>query len=94
MAFGEVVETQYHFDKAKRILSLDADFMESGAASVRHARHVALGRKVIDGQKADMNRLYVVESTPSNTGSFADHRLPLKASQVEDLREQWLRHWG
>ena len=83
MAFGEIVETQYHFDKAKRILSLDADFMESGAASVRHARHVALGRKVIDGQKADMNRLYVVESTPSNTGSFADHRLPLKASQIE-----------
>ena len=83
MAFGEVVETQYHFEKAKRILSLDADFMESGAASIRHARHVALGRKVIDGQKADMNRLYVVESTPSNTGSFADHRLPLKASQIE-----------
>ena len=61
MAFGEGVETQYHFDKAKRVLSLDADFTACGAASVRHARHFALGRQVVDGQKAEMNRLYVVE---------------------------------
>jgi molybdopterin-containing oxidoreductase family iron-sulfur binding subunit len=29
-----------------------------------------------------MNRLYVVEPTPSVTGATADHRLPLKASEV------------
>jgi len=32
-----------------------------------------------------MNRLYVVESTPTTTGAKADHRLPLKARQVESL---------
>jgi molybdopterin-containing oxidoreductase family iron-sulfur binding subunit len=83
LAFGEVVETQYHFDKARRILSLDADFTISGPAGVRYARHFAEGRQVIDGSKAEMNRLYVVESTPSNTGALADHRLPLKASQID-----------
>ena len=83
IAFGEVVETQHHFEKAKRILSLDADFTVSGTAGVRHARHFALGRKVVDGRKADMNRLYVVESSTSNMGAVADHRLPLKASQIE-----------
>ena len=33
-----------------------------------------------------MNRLYVVESTPTITGAMADHRLPLQAGQIEALR--------
>ena len=85
MAFGQVVEVQSHFDKAKRILSLDSDFTAYGPANVRQGRQFAQGRQVEDGQKADMNRLYVVESTPTNTGAVADHRLPLKASQVESF---------
>jgi anaerobic selenocysteine-containing dehydrogenase len=32
-----------------------------------------------------MNRLYAVESTPSITGSMADHRLRMRASEVEQL---------
>ena len=30
-----------------------------------------------------MNRLYAVESSPTTTGAIADHRLPLRAAQVE-----------
>ena len=30
-----------------------------------------------------MNRLYVIESTPTITGAMADHRLPLRPSQIE-----------
>src|SRR5260370_10068252 len=30
-----------------------------------------------------MNRLYVVEPTPSVSGATADHRVPLRASDVE-----------
>jgi molybdopterin-containing oxidoreductase family iron-sulfur binding subunit len=30
-----------------------------------------------------MNRLYVVESTPTNTGTMADHRLALRAGEIE-----------
>ena len=32
-----------------------------------------------------MNRLYVVESTPSNTGAMADHRLPVRSSDIEGI---------
>src|SRR5208283_434308 len=35
------------------------------------------------GPESTMNRLYVVESTPTVTGAMADHRLPLRASDVE-----------
>ena len=34
-----------------------------------------------------MNRLYVVEPTPSITGDSADHRLPVKASEVEAIAQ-------
>jgi molybdopterin-containing oxidoreductase family iron-sulfur binding subunit len=30
-----------------------------------------------------MNRLYVVETTPTNTGAMADHRFAVKPSQME-----------
>src|SRR5258707_15201087 len=32
-----------------------------------------------------MNRLYAVESTPTLTGAIADHRLPLRPSEMEGL---------
>ncbi|MBT3601516.1 MAG: TAT-variant-translocated molybdopterin oxidoreductase, partial [Candidatus Latescibacteria bacterium] len=85
LAFGEVVETQYDFSKAKRILSLDSDFTAVGPASVRYAGQFAAGRLVEDGKKNEMNRLYVVESVPSNTGAVADHRLPVKGSQIDGV---------
>jgi molybdopterin-containing oxidoreductase family iron-sulfur binding subunit len=40
--------------------------------------------KRVDGG-FEMNRLYVVESTPTITGAKADHRLALKPSQVYDF---------
>ena len=82
LAFGEYVEAQYAVDRADVILSLDADFLCTGAAGIRHARAFA-SRRRIEGDRAQTNRLYAVESTPTNTGTKADHRLPLRASQIE-----------
>ena len=82
LAFGEYVSTVYRFDRADVVLSLDSDFLSSGPGSLRYAHDFAGKRRISDPQST-MNRLYVVESTPSATGAMADHRLPLRASDVE-----------
>ena len=82
MAFGEDVNTVYRFDQAAVILSLDSDFLCSGPGSLRYARDFADKRRVADAQST-MSRLYCVECIPSATGAMADHRWPLRASDVE-----------
>ena len=49
---------------------------------MRYTRDFADRRRVTDDKK-EMNRLYAVESTPTLTGAKADHRLPLRASEIE-----------
>ena len=88
MAFGQPVETRYDFEKADVILSLDADFLYAGfPGSTRYIRDFAKRRNPDSG---NMNRLYAVESTMSSTGAKADHRLPLRAGNIESfLRYMW-----
>ena len=81
LAFGEHVDIHYRLDKAQVILALDADVLGCGAHSLRYAREFAEGRRVTGGRR-EMNRLYAVEATPTQTGSIADHRLPIQASAV------------
>ena len=87
LAAGRPGETVYHFEKADVVLSLDADFLTCGRGSVRYSRDFADRRRISDDQKT-MNRLYAVESTPSLTGAKADHRLPMRASDVEPFARQ------
>ncbi|MGH8506419.1 MAG: molybdopterin oxidoreductase, partial [Stenotrophobium sp.] len=82
MAFGQIVETIYRFDQAERVVSLDSDFLFATPASVRYAWDFGNKRRVT-GPDSKMNRLYVVEGAPTMTGVQADHRLPLRPSQVE-----------
>jgi MoCo/4Fe-4S cofactor protein with predicted Tat translocation signal len=80
LAFGQPVETRYDFEKADVIVSLDADFLYAGfPGNVRYIRDFAKRRNP-DGK---MNRLYVIESTPSTTGAKADHRWPMRAADIE-----------
>ncbi|MGB7926879.1 MAG: TAT-variant-translocated molybdopterin oxidoreductase [Terriglobales bacterium] len=82
LAFGEPVDTRYDLSKADVIVSLDADFLYAGfPGSARYTRDFAARRN----PDANMNRLYVIESTPSSTGMKADHRVPMKALEVESF---------
>ena len=81
MAFGQPVETRYDLSKADVIVSLDADFLYAGfPGNTRYIRDFARRR---DPDSGNMNRLYVVESTPGSTGAKADHRLAMPASTIE-----------
>src|SRR5579872_1020620 len=83
MAFGQPVETRYDFSKADVILSLDADFLYAGfPGNTRYIRDFASRRNPDSG---NMNRLYVIESTPTSTGAKADHRIPVRAVDVERI---------
>lgn len=90
LAFGEMVETHYQFDKAQVILSLDADFLYTHPDRLRYTRDFTDGRRVSDGKK-EMNRLYAIESTPTITGSMAEHRLPVESSKVGELAAEIVR---
>ncbi len=82
LAFGQDVEVRYRLEHADAILLLDADLFESGPGHIGYARAFAERRRVADASST-MNRLYVVESRTSNTGTKADHRLAVRASDVD-----------
>jgi MoCo/4Fe-4S cofactor protein with predicted Tat translocation signal len=87
LAFGQPVETRYDFEKADVIVSLDADFLYAGfPGNVRYIRDFAKRRNP-DGK---MNRLYVIESTPTTTGAKADHRWPRRLSELEEIARSWV----
>src|SRR5690606_23402670 len=100
LAFGEIVDTIYHFDKADVILTLDGDFLSDYPASVRYSRDFSNRRRVVQAEspqsgdeaqaaarsgEVSMCRLYAVESAPTLAGAIADHRMPLRPSQIETL---------
>jgi MoCo/4Fe-4S cofactor protein with predicted Tat translocation signal len=81
IAFGQDVHVRHALDRADVIVSLDADFLGVGPEDLHHSRRFADRRR--PGGVSPMNRLYVVESTPSITGTMADHRLRLQARAIE-----------
>jgi MoCo/4Fe-4S cofactor protein with predicted Tat translocation signal len=89
LAFGEPLEPRYDFTRADTVLSLDADFLGLFPGSVRYA-HDFMSRR----QAETMNRLYAVESSPTLTGAFADHRLALPARDIEAVARLVARRLG
>jgi molybdopterin-containing oxidoreductase family iron-sulfur binding subunit len=83
-AFGAPANAYYNLADANVIVSLDADFLARGPGCLRYARQFSARRRVQQG-KTTMNRLYVVEPMPTPTGTKADHRLPLRATDIEEF---------
>lgn len=78
---GENCRPVYHLDRARKILSLEADFLYLETESVRYARDWADSRNVNETTNS-ISRLYVLESGLSTTGACADHRVALSPTQL------------
>jgi MoCo/4Fe-4S cofactor protein with predicted Tat translocation signal len=89
LAFGAPQRVVPNLAAAEVIVSLDLDLFVGDPLSVKYARDFADGRRLTDAngkpQKDAMNRLYVIESTFSMTGSHAEnnrHRMAVAAKDV------------
>ena len=67
--------TDFHAGAADLIVSVGSDFLLDQPGSLRFMRQFAARRRVQNGQAFIRTVLYVLESTPTITGTMADHRL-------------------
>jgi MoCo/4Fe-4S cofactor protein with predicted Tat translocation signal len=93
MVFGEDLEFHHRFDLADVALTLDDDFLAGSPSSLREARDFASRRRVRRDDPR-MSRLYALESTPGLAGAIADHRLPLRPSEIESFARALAREIG
>ena len=81
MCYGKYSIPSYHFENAKVIVSLDADFLGTWLNPVEYARQYAAGRK-INQSKPDMSKHIHFESMLSLTGANADDRYVHRPSET------------
>ncbi|MGE0405160.1 MAG: TAT-variant-translocated molybdopterin oxidoreductase [Candidatus Korobacteraceae bacterium] len=82
MTFGQYVEAQYRLANADVIVSLDADFLYPGFDGFHRCSRDWAARRDPE-HSAGMSRMYAIESTVTNTGFKADHRIAVRPSALE-----------
>ena len=80
--FGSTINCSYQMERAKLIVSLDANLF-SGPEGVRNAHGFAAARRT--GAPAERPRLYAFEIAPGLCGALADTRRALAPAAMEDL---------
>ncbi len=80
-AFGRAVQIRYDFSNADVVLSLDADFLGPGPGQLAYSHDFAERRRVRSAEDT-MNRLYMLELSPTVTSSMSDHRISLTPTQI------------
>ncbi|HEX2692230.1 MAG TPA: hypothetical protein VHN14_36725, partial [Kofleriaceae bacterium] len=82
LAFGRPLQTQLDLGAADVIVTLDADLVADHPMALAYARQISDRRRVVDGS-SPMSRLYAIEASFTATGVVADHRLRVRASEIE-----------
>jgi molybdopterin-containing oxidoreductase family iron-sulfur binding subunit len=84
LCFGKAVIPDYHFAKAKIVVSVNADFLGAWVAPVHFIPGYVSRRKLDNGEK-DMLQHIHIESGMSLTGSNADRRIKIRPSEEKAL---------
>lgn len=80
-SYGDDLVPAYRFDKAKMIVSIDADFLGTWISPTAFTNQYSQGRKDLK----NMSRLVSFDSNYSLTGANADIRFKIKPSQQLDV---------
>ena len=80
-SYGKRAIPSYHFDNAKVIVSLGADFLGTWLSPAEFSKQYSQNRKV-SGEKPELSRHIHFESMMSLTGSNADDRIVHKPSET------------
>ncbi|HJW29832.1 MAG TPA: molybdopterin-dependent oxidoreductase, partial [Saprospiraceae bacterium] len=82
LMYGVAMVPGYHFDKAKVIVSVQADFLGTWISPAQFAHQYAATRKITDAAAPKMSRHIQIESYMSLTGTNADNRIRIKPSET------------
>ena len=80
-SYGKTIIPSYHFENAKAIVSLSADFLGTWLSPVEFARQYAVGKK-LDEKNPAMSRHIHFETVASMTGSNADEKYLCRPSEL------------
>ncbi len=81
ICFGKKAIPSYHFDNAKVIVSLGADFLGTWLSPAEFSKQYSQNRKV-NSEKPELSKHFQFESMMSMTGSNADDRYVHKPSET------------
>jgi MoCo/4Fe-4S cofactor protein with predicted Tat translocation signal len=80
-SYGKRTLPTFHFDKARTIVSIDADFLGTWLSPVEFNKSYSKGRK-LNAKNLNLSKHYQVEATQTITGGAADHRATCKPSEM------------
>jgi MoCo/4Fe-4S cofactor protein with predicted Tat translocation signal len=83
LAFGSPRRVVLQLDKAAAVVSFDADLLGTHPAHTKYASDWSSRRRSAD--QGEMNRVHIVESCLSITGTVADERLAARPSRIGAL---------
>ncbi len=82
LMYGVSMIPGYQFDKAKVIVSIQADFLGTWISPVQFAHQYSANRKIKDESAPKMSRHIQIESYMSLSGTNADNRIRIKPSET------------